>query len=319
MFDIVTIGSATKDIFLFTKQASLKQGVKSHFLELPFDRKLEIHDKLEFTGGSATNTAATFANFGKRVAVISKIGNDSNADFILNDLNTRKISSDYLIKGDGDTPFSTILVSNMNKAVILVYRGIENSLKFDEIDRNFDTEWILVGPLTGNSLNLLKGIADFCYDNKINLVLNPGSNELNLGIKKLNHILKNVRILSMNNTEAMRFVGFKNDIRNLLELKKVSDIAIITKGSAGSIVADDHYIYSINALPVKQINYIGAGDAYLSAFTNAIMDGKDIEEAINLAVNNSASVVQHFGAKDGLLKNYPEFNVKIKKVAYKKS
>ena len=318
MFDIVTVGSATKDVFLFTKQASLKFGINSHFLELPLDRKLNVDTKMEFTGGSATNTAAPFSNFGKNVAVISKIGNDSNGDFILSDLKARKINTDFLIRAEGETPFSTIIVSKMNKAIILVYRGVENTLTFDELRDDFSAKWMLIGPLAGDSFSLLKSLLSFCEERDIKVALNLGASELSLGIKKLGSIMKNVEVISMNSLEAREFVGLSNDIRNILELKKKAKIAIITKGAEGSIVADSDRIYYAQALKANQINYIGAGDAYLSGFVTALMDGKDIKEAINLAAHNSAAVVQKYGAKSGLLSKYPDTMIKIKEVEYKK-
>lgn len=45
----------------------------------------------------------------------------------------------------------------------------------------------------------------------------------------------------------------------------------------------------------------GAGDAFASTFTCAIIQGKKIEEALMWAPINSMSVVQQIGAQKGLL------------------
>ena len=82
-FDVVTIGSATKDIFLFNKQANLKQGLNSHFLEVPLDRKVEINKVSEFTGGSATNAAKNIYKLGleqlEKLGTLGLRGTDTNA------------------------------------------------------------------------------------------------------------------------------------------------------------------------------------------------------------------------------------------------
>ena len=49
MFDFVTLGSATKDIFLFLDKSSLKPGVNRHFLDIPTDKKIDVNRVLEFT------------------------------------------------------------------------------------------------------------------------------------------------------------------------------------------------------------------------------------------------------------------------------
>ncbi len=320
-FDVVTIGSATKDIFLFNKQANLKQGINSHFLEVPLDRKVEINKVSEFTGGSATNAAATFSNLGKKVGVISKVGSDSNADFILEDLRKRMISDELVVRSEGETPFSVVIVSNVGKAVIFVYRGIEKTLKYDEIKDDFSAKWIYLGPLPVEDISMIEKILKKRKDKGTKFAMNPGSSFLSLGIKKTENILSDIDIISMNQDEARKFVGLNNDTKNLLELaKRVKTAAIITKGKDGSMVADKKFIYNSNAMPAKQINYVGAGDAFFSGFINAVIDEKDIEEAINLASYNSASVVEKYGAKTGLVSSYPAQRVvKISKIKYSNS
>ncbi|MGC8698687.1 MAG: carbohydrate kinase family protein [Candidatus Acidifodinimicrobium sp.] len=317
-FDVVTVGSATKDIFLFNKQASLKQGINSHFLEVPLDRKVEINKISEFTGGSATNAAATFANFKKKVGVISKIGNDANSDFILKDLKMRGISEELIVRSEGEAQFSVVVVSNVGKAVIFVYRGIEKTLKYEEMRKDFSGKWMYIGPMPVEDVDIIEKIIKSHKDNGTKFAMNPGSSFLNLGIKKVESLLKDIDIISMNQDEARKFVGLNNDVKNLLELAKhVKTAAIITKGKDGSIVADKKFIYYSTAKSAKQINYVGAGDAFFSGFINAIMDEKDIEEAINLAAYNSASVVEKYGAKTGLVDSYPaERVVNITKVKH---
>lgn len=319
-FDVVTVGSATKDIFLFSRQSSLKQGINSHFLEVPFDRKVEVDKVLEFTGGSATNAAATFANLGKKVGVIARIGGDSNSEFLLDDLKGRGITDELIIRSGGETQFSIIIVSSTGRAVVLVYRGIEKDLKYEDISKDFRSKWIYFGPLPAEDTPTVGGIINAHKDYGTKFAMNPGSDFLSLGIKKAERILKDIDIISMNQDEARKFIGLNNDVKNLIELAKhVKLAAIITKGREGSIAADKKNIYYAAARPAKQINYVGAGDAFFSGFIDAVMDGRPIEEAMNLASHNSASVVEKYGAKTGLISSYPPGPaIKVSKVQYVK-
>ena len=86
MFDIITFGSATIDIFAFLKPLEkkglvcFKEGGK------------EILQGLEVqTGGGGTNTAVSFANLGLKTAFCGQVGNDLFADFIKKDLLKRRI------------------------------------------------------------------------------------------------------------------------------------------------------------------------------------------------------------------------------------
>ncbi len=306
MFDVMTIGSATKDVFLFLDNSILKPGVNRHFLEIPFDKKIDLKERRDFSGGSATNAAATFANFGKKTAVIAKIGSDEDGDFIIDDLKKRGISTDYVIRTDGKTPVSNILVAKNNDAVILVYRGLEAQLKIEEIKMDFSSKWLSFGPMPGGSYHILPKMLEYCNSESISTVMNPGSTELDLKIKRMTHIIKDIDIISMNDEEARRFVGYGNDIKNAIKLASIAKrMAIITKGDKGSIVADKENVYSASTFKAKQINFVGAGDAYLSGFVNAIIDKKDIEDAITLGSYNASSVVKQYGAKEGLVSSYP--------------
>ena len=60
MFDVITFGSATRDVFLRSKAMELH---KEHGIEeacFPFGAKIDIDDIDFETGGGATNNAVTF-------------------------------------------------------------------------------------------------------------------------------------------------------------------------------------------------------------------------------------------------------------------
>ena len=67
-----------------------------------------------------------------------------------------------------------------------------------------------------------------------------------------------------------------------------------------------------NTFKAKQINFVGAGDAFLSAFVNAIDDEKDIEQAITAGSFNASNVIQKYGAKEGITGKYPPENMKLR-------
>ncbi len=306
MFDFVTLGSATKDTFLFLDKVVLKPGVNKHFLEIPTDKKIDVNKVLEFSGGSATNAAATFSAFGKKCAVVSKIGTDEYGQFVLDDLNKRKISTELIKISKGETPFSNIIVSSSGDMVLLIHRGIESTLSLEDIRFDFKSKWLYVGPMPSKKTELLIDVLKFAKENDMRTVLNPGSVELNLKLKKMIPVLKYVDIISMNDDEAKKFVGYSNDVNNISKLSEyVNDIAIITKGEKGSLVSSKNNLYIANTFKTKQINFIGAGDAFLSAFVNAVDDGKDIEQAITAGSFNASNVIQKYGAKEGIIGNYP--------------
>ena len=79
MYDIITLGSATTDIFVKTK---IKPEIKKHDghtdMAYHLGDKLLIDDLKITTGGGGTNAAVGFSRLGLKTAYIGAIGNDAN-------------------------------------------------------------------------------------------------------------------------------------------------------------------------------------------------------------------------------------------------
>jgi ribokinase len=315
MFDIVTLGSATKDIFSFVNRGNLKPGINKNFMEIPLDKKIEIDKVLEFTGGSATNVAATMAKCGKKVASIAKIGNDENSEFILKDLKSRGINTDYMVRTEGESSFSNVVVSKNGHMILLIYRGVENTIKLDDIKFDFKTRWLYIGPLGGDSYKILPEVVKTAKESGAKIAMNPGSTELSMKLRKMEPILADIDIINMNDEEAKRFIGYGNDLKNLARLRKaVKSAAIITRGDRGSLIAFGDDTYEAGAYSTKQINFVGAGDAFFSGFINSIMDKKDVNEAVSFGSYNASNVIKHYGAKEGITNEYPKQKLRIRRL-----
>lgn len=82
-------------------------------------------------------------------------------------------------------------------------------------------------------------------------------------------------------------------------------IVCITDGPSGAYAYDGHmneyWCMPIYPDPKPPLNRTGAGDAFASTFTTAIILGKSVHDALRWAPINSAYVVQQIGAQKGLL------------------
>ena len=111
MFDIITVGSSTVDVFAKTKFSELIKIMdttgETDLLAYPTGCKILI-EELEFsTGGGATNTAVSLARLGHKVACISKMGFGSNADKVKNHLKREKIDTSLIVQTkNGRTGYS---------------------------------------------------------------------------------------------------------------------------------------------------------------------------------------------------------------------
>ena len=87
MYDVITIGSATMDVFVECEDANIvsvfTKNKKSEFMSYPYGAKVEISDFDSRVGGGGVNTAYNFANLGYKAGAIFKIGDDIYSQGIL--------------------------------------------------------------------------------------------------------------------------------------------------------------------------------------------------------------------------------------------
>src|SRR3989344_2684675 len=101
MFDIISIGSATRDVLIESDQGA----------SFPLGAKIEIKKMVVTTGGGGTNYAVTFARQGLKTACIGVIGSDANGRDVLTDIEQEGVDVSMFQKHNDDlTAYSVILV-----------------------------------------------------------------------------------------------------------------------------------------------------------------------------------------------------------------
>ena len=323
MFDVITFGSATQDIYLKSKKFSpitKKTFNTGRSICLPAATKMKMEDIAFSTGGGGTNTAATFARQGLKVAYCGLVGNDHFGKLAIEEMGKLKIDTSLLQKTNKKpTNISVILSQPDGEKTILVYRGAADLLSRKDIpwQRIKNTRWFYLAPFAGQMANLTEELVDFAKKNKIKIAVNPGYNQLTLPKPVLNRILAKVDILILNKGEASLLVKlpFRKEKAIFQKLDKlVSGICIMTKEEEGAIVSDGEYLYQADALKIKLIDSTGAGDSFNSGFLSGYIKTNNIIPAIQLGIANSAFNLKKLGAKEGLLKRGQPFpKIKIKK------
>jgi len=111
--DVITIGSATRDVFARSEDIIMKEGrefVTGKGGCFTLGAKLNLDEVNFFVGGGAINTAVTFANQGLKVAAISAVGDDPEGEHILQKSAKYGIHCDFITRDkDHPTSFSFIL------------------------------------------------------------------------------------------------------------------------------------------------------------------------------------------------------------------
>lgn len=309
-YDVITIGSATKDVFLISKnfhQVKSQKFVTGYGECFARGAKVEI-EKMHFdTGGGATNSAATFANLGLKTAVVCKVGRDLAGQEVTKAMQQRKIDTRYIkASWEQETGYATIFLANDGERTILVFRGASAFLEPKDIPlKKCASHWIYLTSLNGR-LDLLSDIVNTSEQKKMHLAINPGSQEI--ANQKIYSLLTKAEILIVNQEEAKKLAKVETEEMKFLFLalhKYVNGMIVITNGQGGAWVSDQKNIYHADSLKVKVVNATGAGDAFGSAFVAGMIIYGGIKKALALAMLNASSVIQKMGAKKGLLEKLP--------------
>ncbi len=309
MYDIIVIGSSTRDVFLKSeghkviKDRDFATGQGQCF---PLGSKIQVK-KLAFTiGGGGANAAVTFARQGLSAACVGVIGNDFNGKELLDTLSAEGVDVSHFQKHDDDyTAYSVILVDDSGERTILSYKGEGQHFDVAKIPfERFQTKWMYLDSLGGH-YDILEKAVLWAAENNVKLATNPGGGELAHGLEKLRPLLKHFSIVLMNQEEAARLTGIPYDQEEKL-FKAMDDliggIFVMTKGSVGSVVSDGKRIYHAGIPDSPVVERTGAGDAFNAGFTAQYIVSGDIVKAIQFATANATSVVGQYGGVAGVLK-----------------
>ncbi len=313
MYDVITFGSSTRDVFVKVKEGEFKIIEDDNFVTkkgicYPLGSKIEVEELIFSPGGGGVNAAATLVRQGFNVAAVGVLADDIGGNEILKFLKEEGVETKLfqINKGKLGTAYSLILFSPSGERTILTYKGEgknfdDNKIKWDEVE----SKWFYVDSLGGN-LDLLEKIIEVAKEKNIKIAMNPGGMTLAYGLEKLKPYLNNIDIFAVNQEEAARLTGI--DYKKEKEIFKFMDdlvrgIFIMTKGPEGAVVSDGKNIYRVEASAEKAVERTGAGDSFNSAFLAGYIDSEgDIKEALKLAMTNAQSVVNYIGAIKGILK-----------------
>ncbi len=319
MFDVITVGSATEDVFVNIDETQLisftDANRKTDYLALRYGAKITVDSTILDTGGGGVNTAATFAKMGLKTAAFSKIGQDLTGRRVINELNQRGVDTSLFVQcPEYPTGISVILTGFTGDRTILVSRGAANYLQDNDIpwEEIAQAKWIYIASLHGESAPLFSKLAIFAGQKGVKVALNPGRTQLEQGMARLSEVFSNTTIIFLNCEEAYQLTGVEpthgpGDERQMLRMLHQAGCqnVVMTVGAAGSWGYDGRSFYTIPAYPTKVISTVGAGDAFAAACVVGMYKGLQLNEAMHIGAANAASVVSQFGAKEGIL-TWPE-------------
>ncbi|MEM0030660.1 MAG: PfkB family carbohydrate kinase [Candidatus Nitrosocaldus sp.] len=252
---------------------------------------------ISVAGGKGANTAVASARIlGKdKVGLIGALGNDRIADEQIRILEDEEgVDTSYIKRFDHPSGQAYILVDGKGENMILTYKVVNDMLKPEILDESVFKEAIdearavvVIDPPLDFALSLIehaRGVDDGMSKRIIwapALLARSGIDALRDGISKVDYLL-------MNESECLLLSNASDVMQGFKALARLDKRMILTRGSEGCLFYWNGKIASIpsidlNAIGLKVVSTVGAGDALLGAFTALLLKGYGELEALFMA------------------------------------
>ncbi len=325
MFDVISIGTATRDVYLISPHFKVVKD-KKHLEKMGFPSgeatcfalgsKVEVADIFFTTGGGAVNAASTFARQGLRTGALVTLGNDAHGSAVVQELKRERVSVLPVIRKGSRTAYSTLLLDKGGERTILSYRQSEDNLRLRDIPfGKLKARWVYVA--TGTiDLPTLHGLVKRLHKAKIKIAINPSRHTIAFGKKKLAPLFEQVNTVIMNREEASILTGipYEQPRKTFVRLHElVPGVAVMTEGAKGVMVSDGFTLYEAGVFKERAVvDRTGAGDAFGAGFVAGLIhrneecrlglcDEDNVRYAIRLASANATAKIEAMGGKTGLL------------------
>ena len=303
-FDLITLGDSVVDIFTFPDKADVHcqlHGSEGCELCLSAADKVPTKGFTVSFGGNAANVAVGTARLGIKVSTHTHVGNDLFGREILDNFKKEGVDTSQVVV-DEEQP------TNVN--VILSFEGERTILTHHQPRRytvpSVHSPWVYFSSLAPNHEYFHEPFLNYVKENRVKLVFNPGSYQIREGLVAYGELLRVTEALVVNREEAGRLLGTNSVKKSEAELLQSllalgPKIVVVTDGPNGSYASSGGEVIYQPTTGKKAKERTGAGDAFSSGFTAALILGKDLKEALKWGTLNGEAVTQEVGAQNGLL------------------
>lgn len=304
-YDFIGIGDIVTDAFIKIKEATVEDGKDGATkICMNFGDKIPYEDVFIVPAvGNSANASVSAARLGLKSALITNLGDDYYGKECLDVLKKEKVDTKFVkIHKNKKTNYHYVLLFNEERTILIKHEDFPYSMP------DIGTpKWIYLSSLGPNSLAFHSEIEKYLDAHpEVKLAFQPGTYQMKFGATALAGIYKRTDVFTCNKEESQRILGIEEeDIKKLLlGIHNLGPkIVAITDGKRGAYLYHDNKMWFMPIYPDPKppINRTGAGDAFSSTFTIAILLGKTPEEALRWGPVNSMGVTQQIGARAGLL------------------
>jgi len=312
VFGVVGIGNAIVDVLAhaddeFLERHKLSKGAMTLIDEERAARlQGELGEVVECSGGSAANTMVGIASLGGSAAYIGKVGDDRLGQVFRDSIRQAGVAFDTAATADGPpTGRCVVLVTPDAQRTMQTFLGTSATFASEDVDP---------GTIAGGAITFLEG---YLWDR-------PPAKQAFLRACELAHaagrkvaltlsdpfcvdrhrkdfqelVSGHVDVLFANEEEAVALHESADLGQALERLSDLCEVAAVTRGARGSVIAAAGTTTEVPAAPVAEVvDTTGAGDLYAAGFLFGLSRGEALPTCGRLGGIAAAEIISHFGAR----------------------
>lgn len=304
----MSIGGATFDLFVIADHEVIHKNAHDRAFTLPLGSKILVEDVIRTCGGGAHNTAVGLARLGCSASYCGVIGDDPWGESILDNCAKEHVDTAHVTVVENEpSDFSIILTARNGERVILKHPGTSRHLQDATFAREAaaEVDWLYLNSIQEEACQIEDDIIRILINlPHARLTWNPGGCQIEQGTRRrgIQELLRQTDLLILNKEESLAFTK-EQDVLGAIKhlLHAGAKIVCVTDGSNGVLASDGTDVYTClpGACPV--VDTTGAGDAFGTGATWALLNGKTLPIALRSGTINAMSVVGKVGAQPGLL------------------
>ena len=257
-------------------------------------------DLKRIPGGKGANQAVAASRLGKSVAMVGRVGEDDNGKFLKANLEDNGVNTEYLLSTTGvPTGVALIAVQGDGDNAIVVSPGANSKLLPEDViaapsvaeaqvvllQAEIPIETVLA------AAQIAEGI----------VIWNPAPvpNE-SVPLELLD--LVDVLIPNQKELELLAGTGKARNLDSIFDMVKTFPCSstIVTLGEQGAVVVASNEAVHIPTPEISPVDTTAAGDSFCAAIAVSLVDGKDLVQAAQWAVQVGAATTLVAGAQPSL-------------------